>query len=383
MTPVAGLLIAILVGLLVRGPRQALVAATPPWLAILLEQTWLLGSGRGNNPSSTISDPGYWVVQGISLALVLGIASGLSLWRSRRAGDNRRVGASTGSLALVLTLAAAVIGGVIVFSATGNHTGSGSDAPPLAGVVGLVLGVLVLAVLGIVVLRQHRDHLKAPSGYDDQITPRLIAILIVGSMVVGSVSVASAQTQSEPIALLQQLAAAFTRDDRAAAIALFSDQAIVIGGPCVGPPAGGECVGRAQIERVIYAGDPVQVNFTNLQVVGDGNTVTLRAEEHFPLPPQAVAAGVSRMREIGTAVISAGKIDQLALVADVTDSQTVTLHHVFRTLGPPPGSPGAAATGDGQTLATQSAATQALFSSVYGDQAAAQWARQHQAALSR
>jgi len=80
MTPVAGLLIAILVGLLVRGPRQALVAATPPWLAILLEQTWLLGSGRGNNPSSTISDPGYWVVQGISLALMLGIASGLSLW---------------------------------------------------------------------------------------------------------------------------------------------------------------------------------------------------------------------------------------------------------------------------------------------------------------
>jgi plastocyanin len=50
-----------------------------------------------------------------------------------------------------------------------------------------------------------------------------------------------------------------------------------------------------------------------------------------------------------------------------------------------PAAPSASATvaKDGQSLASQSAATQAMFSAVWGDRAAQEWAREHDAAMSR
>jgi len=49
----------------------------------------------------------------------------------------------------------------------------------------------------------------------------------------------------------------------------------------------------------------------------------------------------------------------------------------------PPPAPGASVAMDGQSLATQSAATQAMFTSVWGDRAAQEWVQEHNAALSR
>jgi hypothetical protein len=133
---------------------------------------------------------------------------------------------------------------------------------------------------------------------------------------------------------------------------------------------------------MVRAGDPVQVGVYNVQVVGDGNTVTFHTHEEFQLPPQAAAAGVHRMVELGTAVIVDGKVDRLALVPDITDPQTVTLQHLFASFGPPPGSePGGTSATDGQSLGSQTAATQTAFKMAYGDQAAQVWATQHQASL--
>jgi ketosteroid isomerase-like protein len=210
---------------------------------------------------------------------------------------------------------------------------------------------------------------------------RSLIATAVAAVAVMSSQPAAAQSQSDPAAVMQQVAAAFSRDDRTAAIAMFTDNAIVVGGPCGGAPANGECIGRAMLEQAIRNSDPVHVSLNDLQVVGDGNTVTFRTQEQFELPPQAAAAGVHRMVELGTAVIVDGKVDRMALVPDITDAQTVTLFHLFASFGPEPGSPGEATATDGQSLASQSTATQSVFRAAYGDQAPAQWAAQHQASL--
>lgn len=90
MTPPVGFLVALIAGFVVRGPRRAMAAVVPPWLAVLAVQTWFLGSGRGVNPASTVRDPSYWAVQAIFFAFALAIAAGLSDWRSYRTYRARR-----------------------------------------------------------------------------------------------------------------------------------------------------------------------------------------------------------------------------------------------------------------------------------------------------
>jgi ketosteroid isomerase-like protein len=209
--------------------------------------------------------------------------------------------------------------------------------------------------------------------------------LVLGLTLLGaSAPAVGAQTTSpsQPVAVVQQLADAFNRNDHAAAIGLFTPGAIVVGGPC-GDTQGGECVGQSQIAETVNSNnDPIHVTLTDVNVVGDGNVVTFKTNEAFEFPPQATAAGIDRMVETGTAVIANGKIDRLALVLDVTDPQTVMLQHIWATLEPPSSAPtGGSTPSDGQTLAMQAAATQASFRAAYGDQAATQWATQHQAAL--
>ena len=211
-----------------------------------------------------------------------------------------------------------------------------------------------------------------------------LPVALAFTLLSASAPIAGAQsvTPPDPTPVLQQLVAGFNRNDRPAILSMFTDGAVVIGGPCGGAP-GGECVGRSQIAQTLDADtDPVNVTLTDLHVGGDGNVVTFRTHEVFELPAEAHAAGIQRMVETGTAVIQDGKVDRLALVLDVTDPQTVKLQHIWAALAPPPsGMSGAAAATDGQTLAMQSAATQAMFRTLYGDQAPQQWAMQHQAAL--
>lgn len=210
------------------------------------------------------------------------------------------------------------------------------------------------------------------------------AVPVLCLLLAVSAAPAFAESQSDPVAALQSLVAAVNRGDIPGQLNMFTDNAIVIGGPCGGPPANGECVGQAQIRAALQqGGSDVNVGLSNIQVVGDGNTVTFRTTEAFPLPPEVTSMGIHRQVELGTAVIVNGKIDRLALIVDVTDTQSVALQRLFAQMGPGPSASSETVASDGQSLATQSAATQAQFRAAYGDQAAAKWAAQHQAALNR
>jgi hypothetical protein len=199
---------------------------------------------------------------------------------------------------------------------------------------------------------------------------------------------ASAQTVQtsppDPTATLQRLLEAFSRGDEATIMSLFTDDAIMINGPC-GDEPGQTCVGKAQLQQAVHDSGKVSVSLAEPAVVSgaDGNVLTFRTREVFDLPPEARAAGIQAYVERGTATLDAsGRFSRIGLVADVTDPQTVALLRIFASMGPEPGAPsGSLVANDGQSLASQPAATQLAFLSRYGDQAPAQWVQQHNAAL--
>ena len=86
MTPIIGLLIAVVAGFVASSRRGVLAGVIPPMLAVTAAQSWYLGSGRGHNsPATTTKDPpAYWVVQLIILALICGVAMGIYAIRARR-----------------------------------------------------------------------------------------------------------------------------------------------------------------------------------------------------------------------------------------------------------------------------------------------------------
>jgi len=160
MTPLAGFFIALLAGLLVRPPRLAMAAATPPWLAVLAVQTWHIGSGQSVSPDSAIRNPGYPLVQIFIFAASLGIAAGVSAWRSRHLSARLRRSMSTvriAALSALATLAATPTALLIFrFFDTPSITQQGNGEPPLPGVIGMIALVLALAVLAVVEARARR-----------------------------------------------------------------------------------------------------------------------------------------------------------------------------------------------------------------------------------
>src|SRR5271154_2019783 len=86
MTPLAGFVVAIIAGWIIRDPRRAAAAVLVPFLAVLAVQTWSLAAGHGDNPPSTIHGVSYWVVQAIILAFALGIATQLAIVLRARTG---------------------------------------------------------------------------------------------------------------------------------------------------------------------------------------------------------------------------------------------------------------------------------------------------------
>ena len=80
MTPVIGLVIAVVVGFVASSRRGVLIGVIPPMLAVTAAQSWYLGTGRGHNPPATTTDsPAYWVVQLIIIALICGVAMGFMM----------------------------------------------------------------------------------------------------------------------------------------------------------------------------------------------------------------------------------------------------------------------------------------------------------------
>jgi hypothetical protein len=159
MTPIIGLLIAVLAGFLAPSRRGVLAGVIPPMLAVTAAQSWYLGTGRGHNPPATTTDsPAYWVVQLVILALICGVAFGIYAVRSRRAA-RRGEAVAAGRRPLGAMLAA---GTVAAFAATlalmfatdrPAHPGAGNGNLPVTGVVGIVVALVAIAVFAVLWLR--------------------------------------------------------------------------------------------------------------------------------------------------------------------------------------------------------------------------------------
>jgi hypothetical protein len=164
MTPIIGLLIAVLAGFLAPSWRGVLAGVIPPMLAVTAAQSWYLGAGRGHNPPATTTDsPAYWVVQLVILALICGVALGIYAIRARRAA--RRGESSEGRAAaarrrpLGLMLAAGTVAGLagtlgLMFATDRpSHPGAGNGNLPVTGVIGIVAALLAIAVFAVLWLR--------------------------------------------------------------------------------------------------------------------------------------------------------------------------------------------------------------------------------------
>jgi ketosteroid isomerase-like protein len=86
-----------------------------------------------------------------------------------------------------------------------------------------------------------------------------------------------ARAQTDPVALVQQLLAAFDRSDAAGMLALFAEDAVIDdeGGPCAAAP----CIGKDAIQKALErrAANPPPVH-TILKTYVSGNVATIRVE---------------------------------------------------------------------------------------------------------
>jgi hypothetical protein len=163
MTPIIGLLVAVLAGFLAPSRRGVLAGVVPPMLAVTAAQSWYLGTGRGHNPASTTTDSAaYWVVQLVILVLIGAVALGIYTLRPRaaaRRGDSDAIAAAGRRRPLRLMLAAGTVAGFAgtlgLMFATDRpvHPGAGHGNLPVTGVIGIVTSLLAIAVFAVLWLR--------------------------------------------------------------------------------------------------------------------------------------------------------------------------------------------------------------------------------------
>lgn len=153
MSPIIGLLVAVIAGLLAPTPRSAAGIVVLPMLGATAAQSWYLGSGRGHNPASTTTDsPGYWVVQIVIVVAVCGVAAGICWIRLRRSPTARPLptgwqGVVLLGLATVATFVATL--GYAFVTDRPQHPGSGNGNIPIPGAIAVVIGLVVLVFLGV------------------------------------------------------------------------------------------------------------------------------------------------------------------------------------------------------------------------------------------
>ncbi len=174
MTPLIGIVIAVLAGWLAPSPRAVVVAVLVPLSGATLVQTWDLGADWGSNPPDTIRQVSYWVVQTIIVAIMTGLALGIRWLRLRRAiagggavtypafsGRRGTWVLLTSSIVMTAMLLAAAYG----LSTVSKHHGQGASDIPWTGVLGIALGGIMLVGLLVVVIRtavvDRRDNASA------------------------------------------------------------------------------------------------------------------------------------------------------------------------------------------------------------------------------
>jgi O-antigen/teichoic acid export membrane protein len=160
MSPIVGLFIAIVAGLLAPRPRAVIPLVVPPMLGATAAQAWYLGSGRGNNPAATTANsPAYWVVQVLIIIAICGVAAAVC-WLGVRRHARAQVLPTGARQVEVLGSAAiaafAVTLGLMFSTDRPKHPGTGNGNIPVAGAVAVVIGLVVLAFLAVAWFRRSR-----------------------------------------------------------------------------------------------------------------------------------------------------------------------------------------------------------------------------------
>jgi heme/copper-type cytochrome/quinol oxidase subunit 2 len=162
MTPIAGVIIAVLAAWLAPNARAVVISALVLLCAATLAQTWDLGADWGSNPPNTIRQASYWVVQAVIAAIVVALALGMFRLRARRAARSGRSLARptfsgrrgwvillSCSIAMTVALLATEYG---IYKATKHH-GRGAGHIPWTGVIGIAAGLAVLLGTAIALIR--------------------------------------------------------------------------------------------------------------------------------------------------------------------------------------------------------------------------------------
>jgi hypothetical protein len=167
MSPIIGLFIAIIAGLVATQPRAVIGIVVPPMLGATAAQSWYLGTGRGHNPASTTTDsPAYWVVQVLIIVAICGVAAAVCWIRLRRGGRGRMLPTGPQRAALLIGTTIAAFTATLGFAFLTDrpkHPGSGNGNIPVGGAIAVVLGVAVLVFLAVAWVRQSRGPLLASS----------------------------------------------------------------------------------------------------------------------------------------------------------------------------------------------------------------------------
>ena len=173
MTPLVGIIIAVLAGLLAPNVRGVAVSVLAPMVAATAVQTWDLGSGMGSNPANTIDQASYWVVQLIIVSIITGLAFGIYRLRLRRAtrrGESAQRPALAGRRATlvlgtgVVAMTVVLTAGAVLVNSLHRHHGVGAGTIPWTGVLGIVVGLGLTVGLMVALVIGSRSDRRARVG---------------------------------------------------------------------------------------------------------------------------------------------------------------------------------------------------------------------------
>ena len=160
MSPIIGLFVAIVAGLIAPNPRAVVGLVVPPMVGATAAQSWYLGTGRGHNSvATTTGSPAYWVVQILIITAICGVAAAIC-WFGTRHGARRRplpVGSQLTAWLIGATVAAftAMLGFAFVTDRP-THPGTGQGNIPIGGAVAVIVGLGVLLFLAVGSIRRSR-----------------------------------------------------------------------------------------------------------------------------------------------------------------------------------------------------------------------------------